>query len=844
MKVSAKLLSVLLAVVMCCSFAVVPAYAEAPEEPAQSGELLVNGGVNSTNDVGGGSKTVSSANGVAMIRVSEDETDYYASVSDALEAAEKGQKVELADKEMKLTLTAPITIPEGVSLNLKGGTLVFIPQQNEEWAVFLENNAQIKNGALEVKTRSTDEETFTFAVAVDGEGVVFLDEMWASNEGGDLRANAAAAYELSAVEDNPGVYKFVKPVVEESENNGEPSGENNGEPSGENNEEPSGENNEEPSGENNEEPSGENNGEPSGENNEEPSGENNEEPSGENNEEPSGENNEEPSGENNGEEGEDEIIVEQQPDVVADEPNNVTIRNNDYGWSSISSAIAAGINGGYWLEHELTWDITDFGTVTDMLITCNYPITGDITVPAGVKLTLKKVDTNQYGSVNGNITVYGQLVLNGIQVSGDINLASTGTQAILNISGNSSAGNITVDGTAGLVSPNISDGKFTAITYTGSAANKVGGVTGGLFKSAVPTAVCGQGVNPAASKDADYPYTVASVPGSVKNLSGKTSADYYKGQPSKNVALTFAVSPGLNSLSVKYASTKSLVTTLSDGSDYNYYAAGGRVEISKNAAFLESLPAEALVLAFDLTGGGYVEFPLNVWANVTFSPSRYYKGSGTNVVFDVSDQPLEIIMDTTDANPGTVLAAGTDYTVSGNKITLPATFLESLEGGSHNFFFKYGLGGQTYRLRCTVAVLVDYRVFKINDVSVTDANAATVDWYTNSGKTLRFHADGPYEKFAGVKIGNTTLNAGNYSFAKINEGTVVTINAAFLNTLAKGNYPVTLLYKDGEATAQFDVHIGSSSPKTGDDSNILLWTAVMLLSGAAIVALLPKSKKQ
>ena len=812
MKVSSKLLSILLVVAMCCSFALVPAYADGSEEPAQSGDLLVNGGVESTNDVEGGSKTVSSASGVAMIKVSDTQTDYYATVSDALEAAEKGQKIELVGKEMKLTLTEPITIPEGVSLNLKGGTLVFVPQQNEEWAVFLENNAQIKNGAIEVKTRSTEEETFSFAVAVDGEGVVFLDEMWASNEGGNIRANAAAAYELSPVAENPGVYKFVKPA--EEENDDEPADENNVEPVGENTEESDNEKGEESDNE-----------------------------KGEESDNKKGEESDNKKGEESDDEV-DEIIGEMQPDIVADKPSDTVIRNVEYGWESISSAVTAGINGGYWLEAPLTWDITDFGTVTDMLITCNYPITGDITVPAGVKLTLKKVDTNQYGSVNGNITVYGQLVLNGIQVSGDINLASTGTQAILNISGNSSAGNITVDGTAGLVSPNISDGKFTAITYTGSAANKVGGVTGGLFKSAVPTEVCGQGVNPAASKDADYPYTVASVPGSVKNLSGKTSADYYKGQPSKNVALTFAVSPGLDSLSVKYAASKAAVATLSDGTDYNYYAAGGRVEISKNAAFLENLPAEALVLAFNLTGGGYVEFPLNVWANVTFTPSRYYKGSGTSVVFDVTDLPSDIIMDTTDQSEGTVLKKDQDYFVSGNKITMPATFLESLEGGSHNFFFKYGMGGQSYRLRCTVAVLVDYRVFKVNDVSVTDANAATVDWYTNSGKSLKFHIDGPYEKFAGVKIGNTTIGSGNYGFAKIDEGTVVTINPGFLNTLAKGNYSVTFLFKDGEATAQFDVHIGSSSPKTGDESNLVLWAAVMMLSGAAIVALVPKQKKQ
>ena len=55
---------------------------------------------------------------------------------------------------------------------------------------------------------------------------------------------------------------------------------------------------------------------------------------------------------------------------------------------------------------------------------------------------------------------------------------------------------------------------------------------------------------------------------------------------------------------------------------------------------------------------------------------------------------------------------------------------------------------------------------------------------------------------------------------------------------------MTILFKDGEATAQFDVHIGSASPKTGDESNLVLWAAVMLLSGSAVVALVPRKKKQ
>ena len=49
------------------------------------------------------------------------------------------------------------------------------------------------------------------------------------------------------------------------------------------------------------------------------------------------------------------------------------------------------------------------------------------------------------------------------------------------------------------------------------------------------------------------------------------------------------------------------------------------------------------------------------------------------------------------------------------------------------------------------------------------------------------------------------------------------------------------------ATASFNILAAGStsyrSPKTGDESNVALWAAVLLLSGGAVVALVPKKKK-
>ena len=95
--------------------------------------------------------------------------------------------------------------------------------------------------------------------------------------------------------------------------------------------------------------------------------------------------------------------------------------------------------------------------------------------------------------------------------------------------------------------------------------------------------------------------------------------------------------------------------------------------------------------------------------------------------------------------------------------------------------------------------------------------------------------------------------------------TVVTISAGTLEKLSAGTHTVTVKFDDGQATTKLTVKnrtastdsepskptvsnptksTGSDSPQTGDNSNIGLWVALMLLSSAAITALLISSRKK
>lgn len=111
-------------------------------------------------------------------------------------------------------------------------------------------------------------------------------------------------------------------------------------------------------------------------------------------------------------------------------------------------------------------------------------------------------------------------------------------------------------------------------------------------------------------------------------------------------------------------------------------------------------------------------------------------------------------------------------------------------------------------------------------------------------KNLRFLCDEPvYE----VYVGNIPLTYGE-DYALSNGGKTVTLSFEFLNKRSPGNtYTIKVLTASGtypSCTFQILSNAqGSASPRTGDESNLGLWAAFLLLSGTAVVVLVPKLRK-
>ena len=134
------------------------------------------------------------------------------------------------------------------------------------------------------------------------------------------------------------------------------------------------------------------------------------------------------------------------------------------------------------------------------------------------------------------------------------------------------------------------------------------------------------------------------------------------------------------------------------------------------------------------------------------------------------------------------------------------------------------------KLEGLLAALCDYRI--------TEGSGSTFTKGSSAG--LTFTANGAYSKFTEIEVDGKAVDADGYTVE--NGRTVITLKAEYLETLAAGKHTLTVLYTDGEATGTFTVAEKSAevvdddteSPQTGDDSNIALWIAVLLASGAGI----------
>lgn len=147
-------------------------------------------------------------------------------------------------------------------------------------------------------------------------------------------------------------------------------------------------------------------------------------------------------------------------------------------------------------------------------------------------------------------------------------------------------------------------------------------------------------------------------------------------------------------------------------------------------------------------------------------------------------------------------------------------------------------------------------------------------WQKGGKDGLSFTSNAAFADFIKVQVDGKDLDASNYT---VKEGsTIVTLNAAYLNTLSVGKHTLSVVSANGTATTEFTITAAPTggdqtegnqtggdnqtggttpqepgknegavtNPQTGDSNNILLWVALLFLSGGVLSVVTYKKKKQ
>ena len=126
---------------------------------------------------------------------------------------------------------------------------------------------------------------------------------------------------------------------------------------------------------------------------------------------------------------------------------------------------------------------------------------------------------------------------------------------------------------------------------------------------------------------------------------------------------------------------------------------------------------------------------------------------------------------------------------------------------------------------------------------------------TEGEKTaLEVTSDAAFTDFIRVEVDGKTVDEGNYTIKS--GSTIVTLNDDYIATLSAGEHTLGVVSQSGTATTKFTVNKkaaetttpaangSTKSPKTGDNSNMFLWLALLFVSGGAVTAATIANKKR
>lgn len=283
------------------------------------------------------------------------------------------------------------------------------------------------------------------------------------------------------------------------------------------------------------------------------------------------------------------------------------------------------------------------------------------------------------------------------------------------------------------------------------------------------------------------------------------------------------------------AIVNSKTTILSDGTGVQLYADKGSGWVTVTATAKDGSGATGSITVY-VNSSGYGD------ASVSPTSVTWTKGQG-NLTFTVKPLLYTAYIDGV-CITGSGNESKYSYTWSSKSLVINSSYLSTLSAGDHilqvDAVYEDKDTNGNYIKAGTV-----YATITINGT----ASAAYGDnaHVRGTSSALTFTASNP---ISSVYISNTLIDPANYTLS--NNGKTVTLNPNFLNLLNYGTYTMTLntttssngTTATATETTTFRIVTANYAPATGDNSNLAIWLAVMIVSGVGAIALIPRRKKQ
>ena len=186
-----------------------------------------------------------------------------------------------------------------------------------------------------------------------------------------------------------------------------------------------------------------------------------------------------------------------------------------------------------------------------------------------------------------------------------------------------------------------------------------------------------------------------------------------------------------------------------------------------------------------------------------------------------------------------------------------------------------------------ITVALDALVAEPVDYDIISGNGSS--WTVGSNGNVTMTANGDFSKFLGLDVDGNEVAASNYEARS--GSTIVELKASYLATLSEGQHTITFNYTDGSASGTFEIKRTSTNPttpsdpttpsnpsnpsdpttpstpgdtpstpttpsnsgnaadtpatpETGDNSNLALWTGLLLVSALAMCYIVLNNKKR